>query len=129
MTVAITKFSVDKTKIDWAYGSDTGVDVLVSSLAHGTLPLSLGGGEDKAILIVEDDIPPETLASHYPMSGGTIAQNLHRNHFRQHTLGEVQSDATDRGIALASWTQDELIELILQDECAKRNCHYYPEEA
>jgi len=63
------------------------------------------------------------------MSGGTIAQNLHRCHLLQDTLGNVQADATARSIALESWTQEELIELILQDECNKINCPYYPEEA
>lgn len=127
MTVMITKFSEDKTKIDWVNNGHSGNDVLVSSLLHSLLPLI--GGDNKTVLIVEDNIASPVVQSFYPMSGGVNAQMLHRNHLLQDTFVNVQSDATARSIEVTDKTQAELIELILQDECAKKQCSYYQEEA
>ena len=121
MTVAITKFSTDKTMIDWANGANSDTDVLVSSLAHGQLS---EGGDDKASLIVEDNVASPVVQSFYPMSGGINAQTLHRNHLEQDTLANVQADATARGISTGGKTQDELIALIIQNECDVKNVSY-----
>lgn len=122
MTVAITEFSVDKTKINWANDANSGADVLVNGLTHGQLPMA--GGDDKTILQVVDDVADPDVISFYPMSGGINAQTLHRNHLLQDTLGNVQADATARGIDTTDKDQDQLVEEIIQDECMKKSCGY-----
>lgn len=118
MIVAIRKFSEDRTKIDWSHDDASASDILVNSLSHG---LNMDG-IDKTILIVECSTCGAQ--SCYPMSGGEIAQTLHRNHLEQDTLENVQVDATARSIETSGKTKNELIALIIQDECIQKGTTY-----
>ena len=120
-TVLIVKFSDDKTKFDWvhdcgptAHAEDVDVDTLLYAQSVS--------GDVKTGLIVPCSVC--NVVSVYPMSGGPISQQLHRNFLEQKSLGDVQTDATERGISTAGKTQDELIALIIQDECIKTGVPY-----
>jgi hypothetical protein len=116
-TVLVTNFSVDKLTFDWVHDDGSDAEVEVSALPHGGI-----GADDKTILVVECSVC--NAKASYPMSGGVIAQQLHRNHLEQDTLVNVQADATARGISTTDKTQAQLIAEIIQDECTKNGCSY-----
>ena len=121
-TVLVTEFSVDGTKLNWAH--DCGhtahaENVNVSSFSYA---IAMGGGTDKTLIVIECSVCHTQ--SFYPMSGGTIAQGLHKHYLEQKTLGNVQTDATERGIATGGKTQAQLIVAIIQDECIKKDVPY-----
>ena len=118
-TVLITKFSEDGTTLDWTRNANSDTEIAVSGLVHGK---DIDSNDDPSSLIVEDTV--DSVKSCYPMSGGPIAQELHQHHLESHTLGEVQTDATARGIDTGGKTQAELIVEIIQDECNVKKVPY-----
>lgn len=115
MTVQITKFSTDKTMLDWSHlDHASGADKLVSSFVHDN--------DDKTILVLECD--QCGTRSFYPMSGGVIAQTLHRNHRLQETLEAIQAEAEARNIVITDKTQEQLILEIIQHECNAKDVLY-----
>lgn len=118
-TVSIVKFSEDKTTFDWIHEDGSGLTVAVGSLTH---PLDREGAIDKTRLIVECD--ECGIQSMYPMSGGLIAQELHRNHLLQDSLANVQADAVARSIDTTDKTIEQLTLEIIQDECIKKDVPY-----
>jgi hypothetical protein len=113
-TVAILNFSGDGSTFDWHHNDGSSQGVSVSTLPHAS---SMFGPEDKGTLVVEcSACAAKTI---YPMSGGEIAQTLHKNFLRQKSLGDVQADASERSLNTSGKTQDQLIDDIIQDECSK----------
>ncbi len=121
-TVTITKFSVDGTQLDWVHDCGPTAhaeNVDVDSFSYGQ---AFGGGTDKTIVVLECSVCNS--GSSYPMSGGPVAQELHKHYLEQKSLADVQSDATARSIDTTGKTQAQLITEIIQDECNKKGVPY-----
>jgi len=117
-TVRIVKFNGNGT-LDWSHNDGSGENVNIGTLPH---PVDDESNEVKEILILECDNC--NIKSFYPMSGGSAAQQLHKEHLEADTLENVQADATARGIDTTDKTQEELIELIIKDECNDKGVRY-----
>ena len=121
-TVLITKFSDDGKQFDWVHDcgeTSHGENVNINSLIYAS---DIGGGINKTVLIVQCSVCHAE--SYYPMSGGDIAQLLHKHYLEQKLLSDVQNDATARNIEISRKTQAQLIIEIIKDECNKRGCPY-----
>jgi len=118
-TVLVTKFNGDGT-FDWSHNDGhSGQNVVTGNLIHGK---KVDGTDDKTVLVVTDTVCGTE--SFYPMAGGPMAQQLHKEHLNADTLTNVQTDATARGIDTIGKTQAQLIAEIIQDECKKQDVGY-----
>ena len=116
-TVRIVKFNGNGT-LDWDHGDGSAQDVNIGNLSHP----DMGEGDIKTALDLECSTC--NTKSTYPMSGGPISQQLHKEHLEADTLENVQADATERSIETDGKDKDTLIAEIIQNECDTKGVPY-----